>query len=111
MGARARTLRVAVCVTLATLLAFAWAVSSSTPAGQARVLGSGESGPVATEPLPADSDGDGVPDIADNCPGTANPGQADGDGDTVGDDCDNCQFVANAPRSVTSTCPSRFESP
>lgn len=36
----------------------------------------------------ADSDGDGVPDASDNCPGVANPGQADCDGDGTGDACD-----------------------
>jgi predicted dienelactone hydrolase len=33
-------------------------------------------------------DGDGVPDAADNCPGTANGDQADADGDGTGDACD-----------------------
>lgn len=35
-----------------------------------------------------DSDGDGIPDIFDNCPNTPNPDQADTDGDGVGDSCD-----------------------
>jgi hypothetical protein len=39
---------------------------------------------------PADGDGDGVPDEADNCPDVPNPAQADGDGDGEGDDCDAC---------------------
>jgi len=39
---------------------------------------------------PPDSDGDGVPDVEDNCPGSANPGQQDADGDRVGDACDPC---------------------
>ena len=42
------------------------------------------------EPDPADGDGDGVPDVADNCPGVGNPGQDDADGDAVGDACDDC---------------------
>jgi HYR domain/Thrombospondin type 3 repeat len=33
-------------------------------------------------------DGDGVPDAADNCPGTANADQADADRDGTGDACD-----------------------
>ncbi|HEX7151258.1 MAG TPA: thrombospondin type 3 repeat-containing protein [Thermoanaerobaculia bacterium] len=36
-----------------------------------------------------DSDGDGVNNSSDNCPGTANPGQADCDGDGTGDACDS----------------------
>jgi hypothetical protein len=53
-----------------------------------------------------DQDGDGVFDVADNCPLVFNPvrpvdggAQADGDGDTVGDACDPCPLNAN-----TSTC-------
>ncbi|RME51335.1 MAG: hypothetical protein D6795_08445, partial [Deltaproteobacteria bacterium] len=43
-----------------------------------------------------DSDGDGVPDLFDNCPEVSNSDQADGDSDGVGDACDNCPEVANA---------------
>ena len=45
-------------------------------------------------PLP-DSDGDGIDDGVDNCPGTPNPGQEDADGDGLGDVCDNCADNAN----------------
>lgn len=37
-----------------------------------------------------DSDGDGVGDVCDNCPGTRNPSQKDSDRDGVGDMCDLC---------------------
>jgi hypothetical protein len=36
-----------------------------------------------------DGDGDGVPDLADNCPDVANPSQADVDGGGLGDACDD----------------------
>ena len=39
-----------------------------------------------------DSDGDGVNDIVDNCPGIQNPNQTDSDGDLIGDMCDACPF-------------------
>ncbi len=39
-----------------------------------------------------DSDNDGVPDEADNCPTVFNPNQADSDGDGVGDACDSTPF-------------------
>jgi hypothetical protein len=40
------------------------------------------------DPVPADMDGDGVPDATDNCPAVFNPGQSDIDGDGLGDACD-----------------------
>lgn len=50
-----------------------------------------------------DFDGDGLPDLSDNCPGVFNPVrpmdhgvQADTDGDGVGDACDPCPLDANA---------------
>lgn len=44
----------------------------------------------ACTPRGADSDGDGIPDLADSCPLTANPSFADADKDFVGDACDVC---------------------
>jgi hypothetical protein len=52
-----------------------------------------------------DRDGDGVADVADNCPSVANPDQADMDGDGVGDACDNCLTVANADQMNTDGDP------
>jgi len=59
-----------------------------------------------------DSDGDGTPDHADNCPGVPNADQADADSDGVGDACegdqdsdtiaddtDNCLTVANGDQA------------
>jgi hypothetical protein len=48
--------------------------------------------PVCSGP---DRDGDGIPDMCDNCPSVANPDQRDADGDLVGDACDNCVDVPN----------------
>ncbi len=61
-----------------------------------------------------DSDGDGIADVADNCPNASNPDQTDTDGDGVGDACegdmdsdgvaddiDNCPETANADQADT----------
>ena len=47
-------------------------------------------------PPPADTDGDGIIDLYDNCPFTANLDQADTDTDGVGNACDNCPAKANS---------------
>ncbi len=46
-----------------------------------------------------DIDGDGVCCGADNCCDNANPAQGDQDGDGVGDACDNCPGVPNADQA------------
>ena len=40
---------------------------------------------------PPDSDGDGIPDVLDNCPSIPNEDQADADSDGVGDACNDAQ--------------------
>ncbi len=42
-----------------------------------------------------DLDGDGIPNIIDNCPLIFNFSQKDRDGDGVGDKCDNCPNIKN----------------
>lgn len=44
----------------------------------------------------ADSDGDGINDIRDNCPNVPNPSQIDSDNDKIGDDCDNSISIKNS---------------
>lgn len=45
-------------------------------------------------PPPPDTDGDGVPDGADNCPNVPNPDQADSDGDGIADACESQPPIA-----------------
>lgn len=48
-----------------------------------------------------DLDGDGVPDVCDNCPATPNTAQLDSDDDGPGDACDNCPGLANPSQPDT----------
>jgi hypothetical protein len=57
----------------------------SLPTPQITLDLTADDGVIMPEPVPADSDGDGVFDAEDNCPFTSNADQADGDGDGVGD--------------------------
>jgi PKD repeat protein len=52
-------------------------------------------------PLNRETDGDTVPDLADNCPASPNPTQDDAEGDTIGDACDNCLEAANPGQEDT----------
>lgn len=51
---------------------------------------------------PNDRDGDGVPNLEDNCPDVPNPGQENADGDPYGDACDPCPDFDNTD---TLACP------
>jgi hypothetical protein len=57
-----------------------------------------------TDPLNADSDGDGLQDGADNCPATVNPAQDDYDGDGIGDVCDP-DVDGDGVANTTDACP------
>jgi hypothetical protein len=64
---------------------------------------SGGSGGTTSPTPPLDTDGDGVPDSADNCVSMPNADQADADADGHGDVCDACPLTSNPG---TEACPS-----
>jgi Cys-rich repeat protein len=49
---------------------------------------------------PDDTDGDGVPDVGDVCPGIPDPAQGDRDGDGLGDACDSDADNDGSPLGV-----------
>jgi len=57
------------------------------------------------DPCERDTDGDGIPNCADNCPTTVNPGQEDADGDGTGDACDPTPYPTTPPVTPPTTDP------
>lgn len=74
------------------------------------VRGGDETSRVATvtlqvrRPAPPDADGDGTPDVVDNCPDTPNPDQSNLDGDGEGDLCDDDDDGDGLP-DLVDPCP------
>lgn len=54
---------------------------------------------IDANPTPSDTDGDGLPNLNDNCPNQFNSDQHDEDDDSLGDVCDNCPHIANADQA------------
>ncbi len=68
--------------------------------------GDTDGGDIDVQPCAVDTDGDGICQDLDNCPGTSNPLQADADGDDLGDACDACHDPDGDGRChVADNCP------
>jgi len=67
------------------------------PSGQVSVLTNISPNQIVTvaECPGPDTDGDGIPDVCDNCITVPNPSQVDTDHDGIADACDNCPTLAN----------------
>jgi len=52
-----------------------------------------------------DTDGDGIPDLSDNCPAEANADQDDADADGTGDACDEGDSDADGEPDLSDNCP------
>ncbi|GMU19966.1 MAG: hypothetical protein AMXMBFR13_00670 [Phycisphaerae bacterium] len=63
---------------------------SGAPVTTKRILSSDNNSNGVDDYCEADNDGDGSPNVLDNCPAISNPEQLDDDGDGVGNVCDNC---------------------
>jgi len=53
--------------------------------------------PALGEPIPTDTDADGIPDAQDNCPNVPNPDQLDSDGNGAGDACESIPAIPEFP--------------
>ena len=73
---------------------------TSTSSSQSKTAG------IELQVLSDDLDNDGVKNVDDNCPETANPDQADSDDDGIGDICDSTPFGQNtfSLQSADETC-------
>jgi len=78
-----------------------WAVLGPIPSGFYRLGRAGSPVQLGASLVERneDSDGDGIPDLIDNCPTASNPDQADVDSDNVGTACDNCPMHYNPEQS------------
>ena len=84
---------------------------STTPQEELRPSWTAGSGPAGGA---TDTDGDGIADSSDNCPGVANASQADKDHDGIGDVCDTVDGSGGSTDSdgdgvlnATDNCPGR----
>src|SRR5438093_8799514 len=79
---------------LVSILAYAGCSFSGSPTSSG---GGGDDGTDASVTDPThDTDGDGLPDVADNCIGVQNVDQHDHDADGRGDACDVCPHLPDA---------------